>query len=399
MLNQRPRDAWSQMIYRNSELRLDSLITYLNEDKINLSPVFQRGHVWPVPTRRKLVRNIIQGKPIPAIFIYKEASGSRYSYNILDGKQRVESLILFIGTQPPDKRLSIPNWASYFSDPKDRKGLHFWVELSDGKKRFKDLPDFTIADLGEYSIPTIEITLTEETTLDEIIDLFVDINQEGVPVKRFDVVKAIGIDNPLLRSVFDLIALEEHRARDIRYKAKKNEFTYVLKALAQVSKVPDSNAKIDRIWERLLEVVSYVRTQKHRQPSEILKSFIKTRSEPDLKPEEKLTPKEMKALRKLFRFLKRAYRAGLIDTPLATDQTYFYTMITSLISGKLLDKYDDSVLQNKLVEFASMLAAPAKRGSLRKTFSEYMELSQKQTTHPGRRDERQKRFIEIIAAL
>jgi hypothetical protein len=387
------------MIYRNSELRLDSLITYLNEDKINLSPVFQRGHVWPVATRRKLVRNIIQGKPIPAIFIYKEASGSRYSYNILDGKQRVESLILFIGLQPPGKRLSIPNWASYFSDPKDRKGLHFWVELPDGKKRFKDLPDFVIADLGEYSIPTIEITLTEETTLDEIIDLFVDINQEGVPVKRFDVVKAIGIDNPLLKSVFDLIALEEHRARDIRYKAKNNEFTYVLKALAQVAKVPDSNAKIDRIWERLLEVVSYVRTQKHRQPSEILKSFIKTRSEPDLKPEAELTSKEMKTLRKIFRFLKKTYRSGLVDTSLATDQTYFYTMITSLISGDLLDKYTDSVLQNKLIRFASLIATPNKRGPLRKALSEYMELSQKQTTHPGRRDARQGKFMEIIAAL
>ena len=109
------------------------------------------------------------------------------------------------------------------------------------------LPESVIANLGEYSMSTIEITLTEETSIDEIIDLFVDINQEGEPVKRFDVVKAIGTENPLLQSVFDLIALEERRKQDVRYKAKNNEFTYVLKALSQIAKVPEGNAKVDRI--------------------------------------------------------------------------------------------------------------------------------------------------------
>ena len=107
---------WTPMNYKYSELRLDSLISYLKDDKINLSPVFQRGHVWPIGTRRKLVRNIVQGKPIPAIFLYKELDKSRYFYYILDGKQRIEALILFIANQTkgPGARLSIPKWASYF---------------------------------------------------------------------------------------------------------------------------------------------------------------------------------------------------------------------------------------------------------------------------------------------
>lgn len=94
------------MLYRNSELRLDQIVTYLNEEKINLSPVFQRGHVWSLKTRRGLIKNIVQGKPIPAIFLYKEAAGSKYTYNILDGKQRLESVILFISNDP--RRLENP---------------------------------------------------------------------------------------------------------------------------------------------------------------------------------------------------------------------------------------------------------------------------------------------------
>lgn len=90
------------------------------------------------------------------------------------------------------------------------------------------------------------------------------------------------------------------------------------------------------MWERLLEVVSFVRTKKHRQPVEILKSFIKTRAQRDATPEARISAAEMKTLRRLFRFLTKAYRNGLGQTPLATDQTHFYTMFTSLLSGELL---------------------------------------------------------------
>src|SRR5581483_12478503 len=98
----------SEMNYRNSELRLDQIVTYLNEQKINLSPVFQRGHVWALKARQLLIKNILQGKPIPAIFLYKEAAGAKYTYNILDGKQRLESIILFIGNDRKD--WSVPEW-------------------------------------------------------------------------------------------------------------------------------------------------------------------------------------------------------------------------------------------------------------------------------------------------
>jgi len=90
---------WSAMKYRNLDLKIDQFVAYVNSDKINLIPSFQRGHVWKLPTRRKLIANIVKGRPIPAIFLYREASGDQYSYNILDGKQRLESLILFIGNR------------------------------------------------------------------------------------------------------------------------------------------------------------------------------------------------------------------------------------------------------------------------------------------------------------
>src|SRR5207249_140170 len=98
-------------------------------------------------TRRKLVANIVQGRPIPAIFLYKEAEGSRYQYNILDGKQRLESLILFIGSVK--EALTIRTWAKYLFAPTLRKNVNFWIQLQSGQKvRFSDLDDKTVRDFA-----------------------------------------------------------------------------------------------------------------------------------------------------------------------------------------------------------------------------------------------------------
>src|SRR6185312_16543322 len=96
------------MQYRNTEMKLDALIGYLREGKINLVPAFQRGHVWTLTDRKKLMANVVLGRPFPSIFLYRDPSGRKYTYNILDGKQRIECLILFIGTGTPD--LGIANW-------------------------------------------------------------------------------------------------------------------------------------------------------------------------------------------------------------------------------------------------------------------------------------------------
>ena len=67
------------MKYQNLDMKIDQFVAYVNSDKINLIPSFQRGHVWNLPTRRRLIANVMKGRPIPAIFLYKEASGGTCS--------------------------------------------------------------------------------------------------------------------------------------------------------------------------------------------------------------------------------------------------------------------------------------------------------------------------------
>jgi hypothetical protein len=394
--------GWVPMNYRNTEMKLDQIVQYFNEEKINLSPAFQRGHVWNTATRRKLIANIVQGRPIPAIFLYKEASGSRYSYNILDGKQRLESLILFVGSKRSD--IAIKNWSRYFFPPKTKQAVDFWIQLPTGKKTFANLDEEVIRDFREYAIPTVEINLTEESHLDEIISLFVDINREGVPVGRFDIVKAMGQNNHLLRSVFDLLAIKQDREQDVFYKAKSNDFVRVLKHLDIIKRVTDGKAQVDRMWERLLEIVLFLQSKRHRKPVDILKSFI-SRHDPRVERFPNLRAADLRQLRKIFAFVSKVFRKSEVgNTPLATDQTQFYTFVTTLIATDLMTKYEEPVLIEKLVHFGGLVtSSPLQPISISGTdkavlekMVKYYNLSRDRTTDAPRREERQKLFMELL---
>jgi len=386
------------MNYRNIDLKVDQFVVYVNDDKINLIPPFQRGHVWSMTTRRKLIENIVQGRPIPAIFLYREASGAKYEYNILDGKQRLESLLLFIGNERDG--VQITNIQKYFFDKKLRSCSNFKISLGKKKQGLKDMPDDLFRDFQEYVIPTIEITLDEDhpSALDEMISLFVDINSYGERVKRFDIVKAMSKD-ALLQSAFNLIALSQTRGKDVFYRAKNNDFTRVLKTLLIVDSLRDANSKVDRMWQLLVEMTLFLRTGKHRNPIEILKSFIRARAgQPG---EKRISGVEERRLRSVFGFLAKAYKIKrLVRTRLCTNQIHFYTMVTSIIAGNLLEQHTQSELTRKLATFGQIIdekiVTPKK---LEETVAVYRDLSARQTTHVSRREMRQVQFIKAIEAL
>lgn len=60
---------------------------------------FQRQFVWKEKDKRDLIDTIMQGFPIPAIFICD--AGTDFTslskrYNVLDGRQRLESIFEFL---------------------------------------------------------------------------------------------------------------------------------------------------------------------------------------------------------------------------------------------------------------------------------------------------------------
>ena len=391
------------MDYKNSQAKLETLVQYFNEERMNLIPIFQRPKVWPLKMRKELVKNIVTGRPIPAIFMYKDVAGSAFKFNILDGKQRLDSIVMFLALDAGSPLFGVKNWKSYVLDSLYRKDAGFSVDLGDGKNRtLKELDENTIARLREYMVPTIEIELNENTSLNELINLFVDINQFGVKVNRVNIVRAMKQNDPLLKDVYDLIAIRQVRKQDIFTRRKSTPFVAVLKKLKIVSSVADKTVQADRMWEKLLELALFVRSQgSHRKPTEILKSFIK---KPDIP--EKLSKSERAALTRTFSFLRTAYGKSnaLIQSRLATDQTHFYTVATSLLNSDLMDKIDEKTLIERITQFGVLIdkpydpqAPPQKEPE--KSVARYLALSSEKTTDATRRKDRQAEFVKAIELM
>src|SRR5882762_4251774 len=90
--------ASKQSISHRPENRTVTDIQNLFEDKLlNLEPGFQRQSVWSERDRAKLIDSILRNYPLPAIFFYRREEDGQLFYDVIDGKQRVESILMFMG--------------------------------------------------------------------------------------------------------------------------------------------------------------------------------------------------------------------------------------------------------------------------------------------------------------
>ena len=87
-----------------------------DENELNLSPSYQRGDVWPTSDSQMLIESILRGIPLPSVIILKP-SGTE-PYEVVDGKQRLTSILRFIGKHPVALNRVAEADTSYNATPK-----------------------------------------------------------------------------------------------------------------------------------------------------------------------------------------------------------------------------------------------------------------------------------------
>jgi hypothetical protein len=122
-----------------SEPDLGSVVKRINANVIDLQPDFQRGDVWAVPKRKKLVDSILRGWQIPPVHVIRQ---EEYLLEVLDGQQRLRAIQGFFNNEFP---------VSGKFEPIDDEvaNLH--------GKYFKDLPDKFKRRVEFYSIRILEV--------------------------------------------------------------------------------------------------------------------------------------------------------------------------------------------------------------------------------------------------
>lgn len=153
----------NQLKYEYGHKTVQDLVSLFEKGQLNLEPGFQRDSVWQPGDRKKLIETIFMHYPIPSIFLYKQINDEgRLVYDVLDGKQRLETILMFQGV----RRFRRNRFSAQVQIDADNCAEVDWpaVRRSGFEHR-----------LMGYKIQTVEI----EGDLSDIISLFVRINSTG----------------------------------------------------------------------------------------------------------------------------------------------------------------------------------------------------------------------------
>lgn len=168
---------------------------YSQRDSIWFNPPYQRmSDIWPVTKRQLLIDSIINGYDVPKLYFHeffpsKAIKGKRYKYAIIDGKQRLETIIAFIkGDFKLDPKME------YIADSNVKPGGLTYAELA---RKYPDLK----TKFDGFVLPIVSI-LTDDTELIE--DMFSRLN-EAVPLNAAEKRNALG--GPVPEAVHQLSTL------------------------------------------------------------------------------------------------------------------------------------------------------------------------------------------------
>ncbi len=173
-INETPQSKVSTTLeekYSSSQLRvvrtsMDLTLHHLKQslednDYINASPKYQRRHRWDIKKRSQLIESFLMNIPIPPIFLFEN---NYNQYEIMDGRQRIDTLRSFMNNEFP------------------RRSLEFWRELEG--MRFHDLPNLIQRGLARRTINAVvllaETTMEDSSGVDIRKILFKRLNTGGV---------------------------------------------------------------------------------------------------------------------------------------------------------------------------------------------------------------------------
>lgn len=92
---------FSQAVLHATDWTVETIISQLERGNIDLNPRFQRRDAWSLKGKSRFIESIVLGLPIPQI-VLAEKKRQRGTFIVLDGKQRLLSLMQYAGKARPE---------------------------------------------------------------------------------------------------------------------------------------------------------------------------------------------------------------------------------------------------------------------------------------------------------
>jgi hypothetical protein len=180
-----------------SQLTVGQLEVMYKEDALEVNPSWQRRDVWSLRAKRELIKSLILGIPLPSIILHEKDSRQF----VIDGKQRLLSLLQFLDNQYTLPRYDVPEDNRLYAC----RGAYF---ARDGKKSLP--PDIRRA-LNLRELPALMFRDVSERHLRGIFKLY---NVAGTKLNAAEIRNAVYQANAVHQSLY-VLAGEGDGTRDL----------------------------------------------------------------------------------------------------------------------------------------------------------------------------------------
>lgn len=154
--------------FNTYDLSIKELISMVNDKLINIAPEYQRQFRWDKERQSSLIESIFLGIPIPSLFMATNADGT---WELIDGVQRVSTILCFAGTDEEREKIGTPNLSELTLEQ-----LKKLTEFNG--KSFTKLP---IDIQTKFRLSNIKVTtLSDKSDKQVRFDLFERLNRGGV---------------------------------------------------------------------------------------------------------------------------------------------------------------------------------------------------------------------------
>lgn len=166
--------------HRPESKTVTDLVNLYKDKVLNLQPGFQRQSVWSERDRAKLIDSMLRNYPLPSVFFYRRQENGKIFYDVIDGKQRIESILMFMGVMRG--RYSLKTQLPQ----QDKEQRIDWRSLN--RQKLQHL-------VTGYRLPVIEV----DGDMGDIIDVFVRINSTGKALTPQEKRRANYYNSPFLK--------------------------------------------------------------------------------------------------------------------------------------------------------------------------------------------------------
>jgi hypothetical protein len=172
------------------DIAVRQLLDMVSEKAIDIAPEYQRKFVWEAQRQSEFIESVFLGIPIPSLFM---ATNRDSSWEVVDGVQRISSLINFCGSE--DTRYRVLQ----LREPLTIVGLEKLTTLNG--QRFVELPKSL--QLAFLTRPIRVTTLNDKSDLSVRFDLFERLNSGGVKLQPQEIRNCVyrGPFNVLLKTL------------------------------------------------------------------------------------------------------------------------------------------------------------------------------------------------------